>query len=93
MNANQDTLDGMAETFAIFITGLLEMEDALNTVTNIACEQAAITGKTPTDYSGQLAVLDVLQSKVEMAYYQKRDNLKGQIEIQQLGKADNCDQL
>jgi hypothetical protein len=92
VNANQDTLDGMAETFAIFITGLLEMEDALNTVTHIAYEQAAITGKTPTDYSGQLAVLDVLQSKVEMAYYQKRDNLKGQIEIQQL-KEDNCDQL
>lgn len=93
MNPTQDALDGMAETFAIFIESLTEMELVLNTMTNIAYEQSAITGQKPTDYSAMLAMLDVLQSKVEMTYYRKRDGIRNLIDIKNLDAPDHCDQL
>lgn len=94
MTANQDKLDGMAETFALFFAALEKIEDALNTMTSIAYEQADITGQKPTDYSGMLAALDVLQGRFEMDYYRHRDALKNQIDIQNLDAPGHwCDQL
>lgn len=93
MNPTEDALDGMAETFAIFIESLNEVESALNTMTHIAYEQADITGLKPTDYSALIATLEVLQGKVEVAYYRKRDGIRSQLDINNLSGTDNFDEL
>lgn len=83
MKEKKSYTDGMADVFELTLKVFDEMSDAYDLLQQVADHQASILGHTQPNYTEQLALIAVLQTRFENRYWDSIDERK----------RGNCDQL